>query len=363
MYASSAKIMNIEPPSPLFPLAVASYIPRMTVDTNTIDGSKDYNSAEIKKALFDNNSKTKFLTNENVPSKEEPIWISFALSEAKAISSYKIVSANDASGRDPSSWVFYGSKDGQTWVALDTRNGVLFTDRYQDQAFSFNNEEEYTYYKLAITANKDSGQMTQFADFFVGVSNDNQLQGVKNYDVVWSSVDGKVSFADMTTEDMDRSMTAMRLTFLDSGKTTIRVTLKEDTSIYAEYTLDVLADSTDLESLLSDAEGVEKDKYTAESYEALQSAIAAAKKVLDDEDALQSEINAVAEALELAMDALEEVADNNGATDEGDDKDNGDDKDTPGSVDTGDVYPYFAIALLLVSLTALLITKVRRKAE
>lgn len=81
------------------------------VDLDSVQGSKDFNNNEAKVKLFDNNSSTKFLTNQGV-SADNPVWVSFQLKEPKAIKAYSVVSANDAEGRDPVDWTFSGSNDG-----------------------------------------------------------------------------------------------------------------------------------------------------------------------------------------------------------------------------------------------------------
>ena len=133
------------------------------VDLDSVQGSKDFNNNEAKVKLFDNNSSTKFLTNQGV-SADNPVWVSFQLKEPKAIKAYSVVSANDAEGRDPVDWTFSGSNDGSTWTELDSQSGIEFGSRFESKTFTFENDTAYAYYKINITKNKDGGSMVQFAD-------------------------------------------------------------------------------------------------------------------------------------------------------------------------------------------------------
>lgn len=67
----------------------------------------------------------------------------------------------------------------------------------------------------------------------------------------------------------------------------------------------VATDKTELEKAVLSAEGLNEDDYTAESWAALEEALSKAKEVLDDPAATQEEIDAAAEALLAAIDALE----------------------------------------------------------
>lgn len=64
------------------------------------------------------------------------------------------------------------------------------------------------------------------------------------------------------------------------------------------------ADKTELVTALEEAEKISRDKYTDESWQLLQNAISEARAVLDDEDAVQEEIDAQVNALRAAVKAL-----------------------------------------------------------
>ena len=136
------------------------------VDLATLKGSNDFKSEEGKAKLFDASSSTKFLT-ETKPSANSPAWISFALTEARVVGLYAITSANDEAGRDPKAWKLYGSSDGKSYVEIDSRTGESFSSRYQTKQYSVENTVAYQYYKLEITENNGSSNMTQFADLYL----------------------------------------------------------------------------------------------------------------------------------------------------------------------------------------------------
>lgn len=147
------------------------------VDINSIEGSKDYNENETKVKLFDRSSSTKFLTNIGAP-----VTVAWSLKEKveKAMNQYAIVSANDATERDPKSWKLYGKKESdEDWSLIDERSNQIFTARYQQKLYTIIEPKAYSSYKLVITEkNGTSGSMTQFADIILstGKKEDNEFQ-------------------------------------------------------------------------------------------------------------------------------------------------------------------------------------------
>jgi len=120
----------------------------LAIRYETIEGSSDYVGSESKYNLFDDKTSTKYL------SQGSNIYVAFALEKAAVVRSYDVASANDAPGRDPSAWTLYGSDDGKTWKALDSREGVTFNSRMETKKFGFENKTSYQWYKFEITANK-----------------------------------------------------------------------------------------------------------------------------------------------------------------------------------------------------------------
>lgn len=93
-------------------------------------------------------------------------------------------------------------------------------------------------------------------------------------------------------------LTALGITYTAAGSS-----VSVDTPESEENT-EVVLDTSKLSSLLADAEEVDAEAYTEESYDALKSAVKAAKGAMNA--STQAEIDAAAEELEAAIDALEE---------------------------------------------------------
>ena len=72
------------------------------------------------------------------------------------------------------------------------------------------------------------------------------------------------------------------------------------------------ADTTALSELVTKAKAVDGSKYTAESYQAVTDAIAAAEALLANSDATQEQVDAQVAALQAALDALQLPVDENG---------------------------------------------------
>ncbi|MGP2441271.1 discoidin domain-containing protein [Streptomyces sp. JW3] len=90
-------------------------------------------------------------------------WLDFTLARPTAIGSYSLMSANDCPDRDPRDWTLYGSRDGDTWLPLDTRGGETFTGRFETREFHLRaSAPACRHYRLDITRNA-GGTETQLA--------------------------------------------------------------------------------------------------------------------------------------------------------------------------------------------------------
>ncbi len=112
---------------------------------------------ETKEKLADNNSNTKWLA--FTPTG----WVAYKMAAPVAVSSYALVSANDAETRDPKNWTLQGSNDGTTWTDLDSRTNEVFAERQQSRTFTFTNTTAYANYRLNVTANSGA-TIVQLAD-------------------------------------------------------------------------------------------------------------------------------------------------------------------------------------------------------
>ncbi len=95
-------------------------------------------------------------------------------------------------------------------------------------------------------------------------------------------------------------------------------------------------DKTTLLSKIEEAEAVSGDGYTAESYQALQDVLEAARAVAEDESAVQEDVDAQVAALEQAMAGLVKADADDGSHGSGDKNDSGAAGGGSGSADDGD---------------------------
>lgn len=121
------------------------------------------NANENLDKLYDGSADTKFLFDYL----GNP-WIEYETGTPEKANMYSITSANDDSTRDPQGWKLQGSKNGRTWTTLDTRSGQSFYARKNTQFYSFDNSDEYNFYRLVITENGGStlAQMSEWQLFY-----------------------------------------------------------------------------------------------------------------------------------------------------------------------------------------------------
>jgi len=124
--------------------------------------STQINNNESAKLVLDKLTASKWLTlGGNVTG-----WLQYQFlgKGAYAINGYRIASANDSPGRDPSAWTIQGSHDGTEWFVIDTRTGESWPERFQYREFAFDNAVAYSYYKMDITANNGDATLTGFSE-------------------------------------------------------------------------------------------------------------------------------------------------------------------------------------------------------
>lgn len=76
--------------------------------------------------------------------------------ETTTVNAYAISSANDFAERDPKSWELLGSLDGENWESIDVQTDIAFEERFQNKIFQFDQDMNYSYFKLKITENAGS---------------------------------------------------------------------------------------------------------------------------------------------------------------------------------------------------------------
>lgn len=131
------------------------------VDRSTLNAPEGYNNEGVAN-LFDGNVQTKYCVNNNAPT------IMWQMTEAGAINSYTLTTANDTPERDPLSWVLEGSNNGRTWTKVDdVENGGLPEERFGSREFFCDSPAAYRFYRLVIRENGGE-QNTQLAEITLG---------------------------------------------------------------------------------------------------------------------------------------------------------------------------------------------------
>jgi len=127
----------------------------------TVTASSQIHSGESKEMAFDNTSSTKWLTSYTPTG-----WIQFQFPEENqyTVKRYSITSANDAPERDPRNWTLYGSNDGLNWAVVDSQLNQSWSSRFLRREFECASPNAYSYYRLSITANNGSPNLTGFSE-------------------------------------------------------------------------------------------------------------------------------------------------------------------------------------------------------
>ena len=143
----------------------ATATPAATTPVDTTDDRKGTTTArgqnddgEIKENLFDNQQGTKWLD-----FSPQGSWVQYAYAAGISgrLTGYTLTSAGDAPERDPADWQLLGSNDGgSTWVTVDSRTGVTFSDRAQKLAFTVSGSPTYKAYRLNIAKVLDASRAT-----------------------------------------------------------------------------------------------------------------------------------------------------------------------------------------------------------
>lgn len=126
----------------------------------------------------------------------------------------------------------------------------------------------------------------------------------------------KDEYTDATWKDLENKLNNAKAVFANEEATQEEVTASENSLKNAIENLkekdsageDVNKDS--LGELINQAEGLDKDKFTDATWEALENALKNAKAVFANEEANQIEIDEAVERLKLAIDSLELIQDN-----------------------------------------------------
>ncbi|MBR9922590.1 MAG: T9SS type A sorting domain-containing protein [Bacteroidetes bacterium] len=99
-------------------------------------------------------------------------WISYFNPAGAKVEYYCITSGDDVPGRDPKTWLFQGSDNGQDWTTLDSRTEEDFPDRFLKRCFIVDNPEVFEYYRFFVLENSgDASTQLQELEFY-GIKTD-----------------------------------------------------------------------------------------------------------------------------------------------------------------------------------------------
>ena len=118
--------------------------------TNIVPTSYNSPSGEGAANAFDNNPSTKYL---NFDKKNAGVTIK--LNQGRVVTGFKLTTANDFSGRDPTSYKLYASNDGRTWDKLGEGTLTLSETRFSvSDMITIANTQPYFYYFIYFPTTK-----------------------------------------------------------------------------------------------------------------------------------------------------------------------------------------------------------------
>lgn len=133
------------------PAPTAIYMNNATVKiTRAIPTTSNSPSNEGPNNAFDNNPSTKYL---NFDKKNAGVTVQ--LNSGRAVTGFTVTTANDFSGRDPTSYKLYGSNDGSTWTLIKQDSITLSESRYTTTSvIDVGNSTAYAYYFMLFPTTK-----------------------------------------------------------------------------------------------------------------------------------------------------------------------------------------------------------------
>jgi hypothetical protein len=150
-FASSTPLAAGQTAGPPPPTPTAIYMNNATVKiTRAIPTTNNSPAGEGPNNAFDNNVGTKYL---NFDKKNAGVTVQ--LNAGRAVTGFTITTANDFSGRDPTSYKLYGSNDGSTWTLIKQDSISLSESRYTTSAVvDVSNTTAYAYYFMVFPTTK-----------------------------------------------------------------------------------------------------------------------------------------------------------------------------------------------------------------
>lgn len=118
--------------------------------TNIWPTSNNSPAGEGAANAFDNNPNTKYLNFDKLNA-----GVTVKLNTGRVVNGFTITTANDFSGRDPTSYKLYGSNDGVNWVLIQEGNLSLTDSRLTTSSMiNVTNSSAYVYYYIFFPSTK-----------------------------------------------------------------------------------------------------------------------------------------------------------------------------------------------------------------
>lgn len=139
------------PPAPAGPVMKPIYVGSANLSVAGITPTS-YNSPGNEGAAnaFDNNPSTKYLNFD-----KNNAGVTIKLNQGRVVSGFKLTTANDFPGRDPTSYKLYGSNDGVNWVLIKADTLTLTDNRFtQSSLIDTGNTSPYFYYFIYFPTTK-----------------------------------------------------------------------------------------------------------------------------------------------------------------------------------------------------------------
>lgn len=133
-------------PTPIYKQGVSTgvYI------TNVYPTSNNSPPSETAINAFDNNPNTKYLNFDKYNA-----GVTVKLNAGRVVTGFTLTTANDFSGRDPTSYKLYGSNDGVNWTKIQEGNLSLSESRYwTSPTVTVTNSTSYVYYYIFFPTTK-----------------------------------------------------------------------------------------------------------------------------------------------------------------------------------------------------------------
>ena len=139
------------PAGPPPPAPTAIYMNNATIKiTRAIPTTNNSPGGEGPNSAFDNNPNTKYLNFDKANA-----GVTVQLNTGKIVTGFTVTTANDFSGRDPTSYKLYGSNDGVTWVLIKEDSITLSDSRFTTSStISVANTTAYAYYFMLFPTTK-----------------------------------------------------------------------------------------------------------------------------------------------------------------------------------------------------------------